>query len=96
MTCSDFAFVNILPITDSEDKDIKTQQGINHPIVTDAVRAKTGKLTFEHRIGFRLPDQFLLTEVKDAFRLGLRQLIEVAVDRFLADDITGQGTSSSL
>ena len=68
----DFALVNILTIAYSENKDIKTQQGIDHPIVTDAILAKPGKLTLEHRIGFRLLDQFLLNEVKDSFRLGLR------------------------
>jgi hypothetical protein len=67
----DFSFVNILTIADSEDKDIKTQQGIYHPVVTDAVLAKPGKLNFEHRIGFRLFDQFLLNEIQDSFRLGL-------------------------
>jgi hypothetical protein len=68
----DFAFVNILTIADSEDKDIKTQQGIDYPVVTDAVLAKPGKLTLEHRIGFRLLDEFILNEAKDSFRLGLR------------------------
>jgi hypothetical protein len=67
-----FAFVNILTITDSEDKDINIQQGIDHPVITDAVLAKAGKLTLKYRIGFRLLDQFLLNEIEDSFRLGLR------------------------
>jgi hypothetical protein len=69
---SDFVFVNILTVGDSEDKDLKTQQGIYHPVVTDAILAKPGKLSLEYRIGFRLFDQFLLNEVKDSFRLGFR------------------------
>jgi hypothetical protein len=68
----DFAFVNIVTIGDSEDKDIKTQQGIYHPVVTDAIFAKPAKLSLEYRIGFRLFDQFLLNEVKDSSRLGFR------------------------
>jgi hypothetical protein len=67
-----FAFVNILTITDSEDKDVKAQQGIDHPVVSDAVLAKAGKLPLKYRIGFRLLDQFLLKEIEDSFRLRLR------------------------
>lgn len=67
-----FAFVNILTITDSEDKDISIQQGIDYPVVPDAVLAKAGILSLEYRIGFRLPDQFFLNEINDSFRLGLR------------------------
>jgi hypothetical protein len=68
----DFVFVNIPAISDSEDKDNKTQQDIYHPVVTDAILAKPGKLSLEYRIGFRLFDQFLLNEVNDSFRLGSR------------------------
>jgi hypothetical protein len=68
----DFVCVNILAIGDSENKDIKTQQGIYHPAVTDAILAKSGKLSLEYRIGLRLFDQFPLNEVKDSFRLGFR------------------------
>ncbi len=68
----DFAFVNILAIANSENEDILTQQGIDHPVITDAVLTKPGKLPLEYRIRFRLLDQFRLDEVKDSFRLGLR------------------------
>jgi len=36
------------------NEDVKTQQGIDHPVVTDAVLAKTCKLPLERGIGFRL------------------------------------------
>jgi len=68
----DFSFINILPIAYPENEDVKTQQGIDHPVVTDVVLAKTGKLPLERGIGFRLFDQFRLNEVKDSFCFCLR------------------------
>ena len=35
----DFAFVNISPITDSENKNICAHKGINYPIVTNTILA---------------------------------------------------------
>ena len=72
VTRSDFAFINFLPIANPEDDDVKAQQGIDHPVVTDAVLAKSGKLPLERGIGFRHFDQFRLNEVKDSFCFCLR------------------------
>jgi hypothetical protein len=68
----DFAFVNVLTIANSEDKNILLQYGINHSVVTDTILSEPSELTLEHRIGFRLFDQFLLDEIKNSFRLRLR------------------------
>lgn len=73
----DFALVNILTINDSEDKDVKIQQGMDNPVVPDAILAKAGKRPLQYRVGFRMFDQFVLNEIEDSFRLGLRQLLEV-------------------
>jgi hypothetical protein len=73
--CSDwleFVFVNLLTIGNSENKDIKTQQYIYYPVITDTKLAKPGKLSLEYRVRFRLIDQLLLNEVKDSFHLGFR------------------------
>ena len=69
MSWLDFAPVNIFAIADSKNKDIKIQQGIDYSVVTDAVPAKPGKLTFQHMIGFRVLHQFILNEAKDSFCL---------------------------
>jgi hypothetical protein len=68
----DFTFVDVLAIANPENKDILFQYGIDHPVVTDATLSKPSKLALEHRIGFRLFDQFVIDEFKNSFRLRLR------------------------
>jgi hypothetical protein len=46
----DFAFVNISPITDSENKNICAYKGINYHIVTNTILAEPGKLAFEYGV----------------------------------------------
>ena len=91
----DFPFIDIATIPYSEHKNVRVHQGINDSIIADAIFAKPGELSFEHRIGFGFRGQLVFYLIEDTDNLGLRQLLEISIYRLFVNDVIRQGTSSA-
>jgi hypothetical protein len=76
---SDSVAVDFPPMGDSENQDIGAEDGIYHTVVADAMLAQAGELTFQRRIGFRLPGQILVNGIEDCCGFGFGEIFEVAL-----------------
>ena len=76
---SDFVTVDFPPVGDSENQDIGAEDGIYHTVVADAMLAQAGELTFQRRIGFRLPGQVLVNGIEDFCGFGFGEIFEVSL-----------------
>jgi hypothetical protein len=62
--------IDISTIAYSENDDIGAYKGINHPVITNTILAKTSELPFEHRVRLRFPGELMLDLINHA--AGLR------------------------
>ena len=47
-------------MANSQDKDIVSQNGKDHPVIADSIFSKTGESPFKNRIGVSLPTKLFL------------------------------------
>ena len=56
----DFLLIDVFSVTYSEHEDISFQNGIDYPVVTDAIFPKTCELSFKNWMGVSFFRQFFL------------------------------------
>jgi len=77
---SDFFLIDFSPVAYSQDKDILSQNGKDHPVITDSVLSKTGESPFKNRIGICLPGKFFLNLIQNTACLFLGKPLQITMD----------------
>jgi len=90
------SLINFFPVPYSQDEAIIPYNGIDYPVVTDAIFSEACKLALEHRIGISIRGKLLFDFIQDAISLRLGHLFQITLDRFLVDNIISQAISSAL
>jgi hypothetical protein len=72
--------INVFSVADSENKDLVSQDSVDHPVIADAIFPKTRELSFEDRIGVSVLRKLFLDLAQDAAGFCLRQLLKVTLN----------------
>jgi hypothetical protein len=76
----DVLLVNVLPVDDSENEDLISQDSADYPVIADAIFPKTCELSFEDWIGVSVLRKLFLDLAQDAASFCLRQLLKVTLN----------------
>src|SRR4030042_1218134 len=75
----DFFLIDILPVTDSKNENLISQNSVDYPVLPNAILTETRKLSLKDWIGLSVLWKFFLNFIKNAFRFCPGQLFQVTL-----------------